>query len=134
MFEFVVHGIPRTNQTKRAVSKIDWKQKVATKAKERMMEQQPTYVYDGCSATIIYYYLGSTELDVDGISKLILDSLKQIVYDDDSVVEQIVVRKTNQIGLQITNPPAVLAEGLLASENLVYVRIDAAPNHAELPK
>ena len=133
MFEFVVHGIPRTIQTKRSSTKNDWKQKVATKAREQTAED-PFYVNDGCSATIVYYYMGSTELDVDGISKLILDSLEQIVYEDDKIVEQVILRKTNQIGLQIINPPAVLAEGLLSNESLVYIRIDAAPNHAELPK
>lgn len=131
MFEFVVLGIPRTLQTKRSATKAEWKQKVATKARERLVEDQ-FYVNDGCSAIIVYYYVGSTELDVDGISKLILDSLENITYDDDKIVEQVIVRKTNQIGLEISNPPPVLAEALLTNENLVYVRIDAAPNHAEM--
>jgi crossover junction endodeoxyribonuclease RusA len=132
MFEFVVHGIPRTIQTKRSATKTEWKQKVATKARERLVEA-PFYINDGCSAVIVYYYVGSTELDVDGISKLILDSLENIAYDDDKIVEQVIVRKTNQIGLEISNPPPLLAEALLANENLVYVRIDAEPNHAEMP-
>ena len=131
MFEFVVLGIPRTLQTKRSATKAEWKQKVATKARERLVEDQ-FYVNDGCSAIIVYYYVGSTELDVDGISKLILDSLENITYDDDKIVEQVIVRKTNQIGLEISNPPPLLAEALLTNENLVYVRIDAAPNHAEM--
>jgi crossover junction endodeoxyribonuclease RusA len=132
MFEFVVPGIPRTIQTKRATSRDEWKQKVASQASEKLAIGT-SYIQESCSATIIYFYRGSTELDVDGIAKLILDGLKQIVYDDDKIVEQILVRKTNQIGLQLSNPPPVLADALLANDNLVYVRIDNAPNHMELP-
>jgi crossover junction endodeoxyribonuclease RusA len=133
MFEFIVPGIPRTAQTKKAASREAWKKLVAHQATAGLSREN-SYVSDSCSATIVYFYVGSTELDVDGIAKLILDGINEIVYEDDRIVEQVLVRKSDQNGLKLTNPPAILAEALLASQNLVYVRIDAGPNHSELPK
>jgi crossover junction endodeoxyribonuclease RusA len=132
-FEFIVPGIPRTAQTKRASSREAWKKLVASQAIACLSDENG-YVSESCSATIVYFYVGSTELDVDGIAKLILDGINEIIYEDDRFVEQVLVRKTDQIGLQLTNPPSILAEALLSGQNLVYVRIDSGPNHSELPK
>ena len=133
MFEFVILGIPRTVQTKKSSSREQWKQKVAACAIEAMTEN--TMFFDeACSAVVIYYFIESTELDVDGIAKLILDGLKDIVFADDKIVDQVLVRKSNQTGLKLSNPTPVLAEALGADSNLVYVRIDYGANHSELPK
>lgn len=132
MFEFVVPGIPRTIQTKRATSREDWKNKVSKAAGDASAEHA-RYFVGSCSAAIIYFYSESTELDVDGIAKLILDSLKQVVFDDDSIVEQVLTRKTDQVGLALTNPPTILADALGTFPNLVYVSIQEGPNHSELP-
>jgi crossover junction endodeoxyribonuclease RusA len=132
MFEFVIPGIPRTSQTKRATTRDEWKQKVANAA-INSLAGQIHYFNEDCSATVIYFYTESTELDVDGIAKLILDSLKKILFDDDNIVAQVLTRKSDQVGLALTNPPAVLADALGTFPNLVYVSIHKGPNHSELP-
>jgi crossover junction endodeoxyribonuclease RusA len=132
MFEFVIPGIPRTSQTKRATTREEWRQKVANAATNSLAGHM--HYFDGdCSVIVIYFYTESTELDVDGIAKLILDSLKQILFDDDNIVAQVLTRKSDQVGLALTNPPAVLADALGTFQNLVYVRIHEGPNHSELP-
>ena len=133
MFEFVVAGIPRTVQTKKASSRENWKNRVADEALAAL-EIQRHYFSSSCSATVIYFYSESTELDVDGIAKLILDGLKQIVFDDDDIVDQVTTRKSDQVGLALTNPPPVLAAALGTFPNLVYVKIENGPNHSELPR
>jgi crossover junction endodeoxyribonuclease RusA len=132
MFEFVIPGIPRTIQTKRAATREEWKRKVAQAATEALAGQG-FYLHASCSATVIYFYSATTELDVDGIAKLILDSLQRIIFDDDSIVEQVLTRKSDQVGLALSNPPVVLADALGRLPNLVYVKINRGPNHSELP-
>jgi len=85
------------------------------------------------SAQIIHFYSEATNIDVDGIGKLILDALKSAIIEDDSIVSQVLLRKTNQVGLTFTNPPLVLAETLGSADSFVYVRIKDAPNHEEMP-
>jgi Holliday junction resolvase RusA-like endonuclease len=132
MVEFVTLGIPRTSQTKRANSRQLWKDAVANAAREAVGSNfEPIEV--PFSATIIYFYTESTELDVDGIGKLLLDSIKDIVVVDDRYAEQVLLRKTNQLGLAVVNPPEVLSDVLNEHENFVYVKIDGPPKHSEMP-
>jgi hypothetical protein len=86
------------------------------------------------SAVIIYYYHESTNIDVDGIGKLILDALKGTVIEDDGLISQVVLRKTNLEGLVISNPPPVLLDALEAYPSFVYVYLSDAPDHRELPR
>jgi Endodeoxyribonuclease RusA len=132
MIDFVVIGIPRTPQTKRAGSKQRWKEAVALAA--RAAVGTPFEILERpFSATIVYFYTESTELDVDGIGKLLLDSIKDIVIVDDNFAEQVLLRKTDQLGLNLVNPPKTLLNVLNEHQNFVYVRIDGPPNHSEVP-
>jgi crossover junction endodeoxyribonuclease RusA len=132
MFEFVIPGIPRTAQTKRATTRDEWKSTVSNAARNAIGDKF-VFFDRGCSAVIVYFYSNSTELDVDGIAKLILDALKEVLYDDDKNVEQVLLRKSDQVGLVINNPTEVLAGALGTFENLVYVKFDEAPKHSEVP-
>jgi crossover junction endodeoxyribonuclease RusA len=129
--EFVVTGTPRTPQTKKAASKQKWRDTVAEAAKGVKLSDIIDHEF---SATILYFYTGSTELDVDGVGKLILDSVRGVLIEDDGLATQVVLRKTNQVGLQLTNPPPVLVDILGNEPSFVYVGIDGPPNHQEMPK
>jgi Holliday junction resolvase RusA-like endonuclease len=131
--EFIVVGVPRTPQTKKTASKKKWKDLTAAAAKEAAGSSF-TPISSQFSVNIIYYYRETTELDVDGIGKLLLDSLIDIIIDDDRLAEQVLLRKTNQVGLNITNPPPILAKMLNEQENFVYVKIFDPPDHTEMPQ
>lgn len=72
-------------------------------------------------------------MDIDNILKPIQDALIGLIYDDDSVITDSLLRKT-----PLTNPvnasgmSLVLAQGYSLGKPFVYVRIDDAPDHAEL--
>ena len=132
-FEFVVLGVPRTGQTKSKKSRSDWKQRV----KEAALAAWPKGrrpISTELGALIVHFYTETTDIDVDGIGKLILDALREVVIEDDNIVSQILLRKTNQIGLSFSNPPLILAETLGSVDSFVYVRLGDAPRHEELFK
>jgi Holliday junction resolvase RusA-like endonuclease len=133
MKDFVIAGIPRTPQTKNSKRKSAWKAKVAEAAR-KVKDKDDLLIALPFSAAIIYFYTENTELDVDGIGKLVLDSIKGILIEDDRFAEQVLLRKTNQDGLELVNPPLVLAEMLGAESSFVYVKLGMAPNHQELPQ
>ena len=132
MIEFVVAGIPRSAQTKSPKSRSDWKAKVEAAARARGLQSE---IIGGksFSATIVYFYADETELDVDSIGKLLLDSLVGFLYDDDSQAEQVLLRKTSTTGIVINNPPPILVEALGKHLNFVFVRFNEGPDHKELP-
>jgi hypothetical protein len=133
MVEFVVIGIPRTPQTKKVASKQLWKDTVADSARAAIGSDFAV-IERPFAATIIFFYTETTELDVDGIGKLLLDSIKDIIILDDKFAEQVLLRKTDQQGLNLVNPPQILLNVLNEYQNFVYVRIDGPPNHSEVPK
>ena len=86
------------------------------------------------SATIIYFFEDETDLDVDNIAKPILDALNDFIYEDDSQVSQVTVRKTRLgRGLEIDVPSPALAKALDTGGDFVYVKVGDAPNHREVP-
>jgi Holliday junction resolvase RusA-like endonuclease len=132
MTDFVVVGIPRTPQTKKSKSRDDWKSQVAAAARLAAGEKFVP-ITEALSATVVYFHRDETELDVDGIGKLLLDSLEGIFFNDDCQIEQVLLRKTQQIGLTLTNPPPVLAAHIGSEDNFVYVRLGPKPDHQEIP-
>lgn len=133
-FDFVVVGIPRSPQTKSSRSPSDWKQKITQAARARWPADRPPFTANA-KVTIIYFYEIATSIDVDAIAKYVLDGLEGVAYDDDSIVSDLTLRKSNQLGdWGVANPPAVLADALGQYEQFVYVRVTAAPDHRDLPE
>lgn len=130
--EFVVPGVPRTIQTKKSRTRNEWKERVREAARKGWPDGRPPLTRE-LSATVIHFYTRHTELDVDGIGKLILDALIGTAIEDDGLISQVLTRKSNQIGLLVSNPPLILADTLGSIEDFVYVRLSDAPNHQELP-
>ncbi len=132
LVDFVVPGIPRTSQTKKPKSRRDWRAKVSLAATQAWSPTSPPLKRE-LSAVIIHYYTGGTDIDVDGIGKLVLDALKGAIIEDDGVFSQVLLRKSNQVGLEMSNPPPLLAETLGAHDSFLYVCLGEAPNHREIP-
>jgi Holliday junction resolvase RusA-like endonuclease len=132
LFEFVVPGIPRTAQTKKSESRKKWREKVTSAAGKLWPQTRPPLTSE-LSAIIVYYYTEQSDLDVDGIGKLVLDALVGTIVEDDAVFTQVLLRKSNQVGLKVSNPTSLLAESLGTYESFVYIVLDNAPNHEDLP-
>jgi len=130
-FEFVIPGIPVSQQTRRRARLNRYKQEVRAHATKRLP--------NGCNPvsipvkiTVVYYY-ENVPLDTDNFIKPVQDALIGVVYADDSQVWDIGLRKTNLAGsFRVKGMSAVLAEGFCSGKEFLYVRVEAAPDHGNL--
>ena len=128
-FMFIVEGIPKSAQSKSGSAK--WRAKVAAAAEERWAGG--LLALSHLSVVIVYYFKDSS-LDVDNMVKPILDALKNVIYEDDSIVDQVVARKTGLIsGFQIADATPDLIAAIDNDADFVYVRIGEGPDHGTLP-
>jgi endodeoxyribonuclease RusA len=77
--------------------------------------------------TIAFFY-GATLVDVDNIVKLILDSIKGLIYKDDSQVTDLISRRRSLAGpyrIEIDSPP--LTEALDRRQEFLYIRVTNPP-------
>ncbi len=129
-FDFFIFGKPRTPQRK---SRKTWQTSVRYAARAHWPADQSMLLGE-LSAGIVYFFAENTALDVDNIIKPILDSLKELVYEDDSTIFQVTSRKTPLLRrTMLNNAPALLVEALAEDRELVFVRITQGLNHEELP-
>ena len=129
--EFTVPGIPRSP---RAKSASNWQTSVADSAR-RMLPIDWVILATPVSIVIIYFHRGEASgIDVDNMSKPILDAIEGIVILDDQLVEQLTSRRTQLYdGLVIQDVPPVLAEALDNERDFVLIRVEDAPIHGVLP-
>jgi hypothetical protein len=130
-FELVVGGIPKAPTAK---SKPRWQEKIR-KAAEEGVPPEWKLLAEEVSAVIIYFHRhAASGVDVDNMSKPILDALEGIVIEDDGFVVQLTARRTKLAGdLEIRNVSPELARGLDSFEDFVFVRISDPPDHGEIP-
>jgi crossover junction endodeoxyribonuclease RusA len=134
LFEFIVVGVPRTAQTKNKRTRREWKDRVRDSALARGIVRAPI-PSDQVSVVIVYFYRIETDLDVDGIGKLIVDALKGVAFVDDDVVSQVLLRKTDQDSIgELNEPPDVVTPVFGVEPDFVYVAIRDGPDHRSLPK
>ena len=125
-FEFVIDGPPVSQQARRRSRVKEWTKQVHNVAETRWDTASP-FVGE-VMVTITYLYEGAS-LDVDNISKPILDALKGLVYSDDAQVSDLLCRKRDLNGdLRIQNPSSVLMETLRHSEQFLHITVDNARN------
>jgi hypothetical protein len=79
--------------------------------------------------TIMYFYdREAREIDVDNIPKPILDSIKGLVYQDDSQITDLVCRKRElNEHLRPANLSGVLREAIVQNQSFVYVLVEQSP-------
>lgn len=131
-FDFCVSGIPLSAQAS-SHSRSRWQQRVRD-AVEAELDETASLVSDEVSVVIIYLFEDETALDVDNIAKPILDALNELVYEDDSQVAQLTIRKTRlSYGSEIDVPSLAMAEALDSGGDFVFVEVSDGPNHREMP-
>ena len=133
--ELIIEGIPASLQSS-ALSRARWKERVQRAAREAILEEDE--IFDECRVILVFFYFGSTDLDVDNIIKPVSDALCAIAFGDDKLVSEWVSCKTDLERTEIRDPPpvaAVLEDWLAAKQPFVYVCVmGEGPNHAELPQ
>jgi len=83
---------------------------------------------------VIYFYRDQTNIDIDNIAKPILDALNGLLIEDDVLVSQLVLRKTDQNLIDpIRDPSPALAGAVGEFDNFVYVSLGEPPDHSEVP-
>ena len=134
LFDFAITDVPRTIQTKRAKTRAGWKESVRTALAVRL-QANPFAPCGPCSVNIVYFYRELSEIDVDNIAKLIIDSMVGPALIDDSLVEQVIARKTDQTQTAGIQDMADVMRPLFGSvPDFVYVAIRDRPDHGRLPE
>ena len=134
--EFIVVGAPRSANAN-ARSRRRWRERVSRAAREGLQgENGPTD--QEVAVLIIYFHQSETTLDVDNITKSLLDGLMGVVFRDDRQVSDLRVRKSRlSTGLVLTGASLYLLDAIeqmsQAGSDFVYVRVDPAPDHSRIP-
>jgi crossover junction endodeoxyribonuclease RusA len=130
-FELTIEGPPVSQQTRRRERLHSWRATVRTVA-EGLWPAGSAPLDQELSLMIAYFYEGAPA-DVDNIVKPILDSLKKLVYRDDSQITDLVSRRrplSGPFSIEVISP--VLAEALNRGREFLYVRIAEPPEEGGL--
>ncbi len=131
--EFAVPGPPISNQSQGTPALAVWRAAVKTEAKSRWKIPPLT---SRLKVVIINFHTGDKpSLDVDNMSKPILDELQDVVYDDDRQI-----RQAELTHVRIDTPfvfvgvSKVLTDAIQVGNQFVYVRIEDPVDPFPLPK
>ena len=134
--EFVVQGPPVSNQQSTAQGRANLAAWGATvRGAAQGLWANPTLTGE-LKAVIINFYAGNEpSVDVDNMSKPILDAMQRIVYNNDRQVRQAEISHL-KIGaaFSIVGVSKILVSALQAGSQFVYVRIEDPVDPFPLPK
>jgi crossover junction endodeoxyribonuclease RusA len=130
-FEFLIRSRPVSQQARRSRRKDAWKDFVRREAERSW---GPVHVpADGPMCVTLIYLYDEVALDVDNIIKPIQDALVGLVFPDDSLVTDVIIRRRELRGtFDLTRVSSVLVEGFEYGNEFVYVWIGDAPPQEQL--
>lgn len=131
--EFTVEGPPVSHQTKdRAILQV-W-QRTIRQAAARVWTGPP--MTGSAKFTVMNFYEAARpQLDDDNMAKPIRDALNGIVYNDDGQITHAEHSQTSiDAYFQIRGTSLVILEAFHRGKEFVYIRIEDAPTHTQLPK
>ncbi len=128
-FEVVIDGAPVSQQARRRARLRDWISKVENEAKNNWPEDELPVV-DSIMVKITYFYEEdvSPKIDVDNISKPILDALKGVVFADDSQVTDLLCRKRRSKNIRVESSSDILLEQLDQKNEFLFIVVQDAPD------
>ncbi len=134
--EFVILGPPISNQQSTTHGKTNlaaWKAAIAGAA--TLNWSNPTLTTE-LKAVIINVYAGNEpSVDVDNLSKPILDAMQKIVFDNDrQIVQPEITHAKIGAAYQVMGVRPIIVTALQAGNQFVYVRIEDPVNPFPLPK
>jgi crossover junction endodeoxyribonuclease RusA len=128
-FEMIVDGPPVSQQTRNRSRLREW-QKVVRQAAEKWWPPGAPPASGDVEVKVTYFY-ESASPDVDNIVKPIQDALKELVFEDDDQVVNVLCRKRKIDGnFRIRHVSRVLAEGFINGKEFLYVLV-ARPSDME---
>jgi hypothetical protein len=130
--EFVVLGPPISNQSP-GPNLDNWRATVEAEAKKQWTKPILT---GALKAILINFHLGNKpSVDVDNMSKPILDVLQGIVYDDDRQIRQAEISHVRiDAPFVFVGASRILVAAVQAGSQFVYVRIEDPIAPFPLPK
>jgi crossover junction endodeoxyribonuclease RusA len=130
--EFVIIGVPISNQSP-GPNLQNWRAAVVAAARSGW--SLPILAVN-LKAVIINFYLGNRpSLDVDNMSKPILDAMEGVVYDNDRQITQAEITHVS-IGsaFVFVGASKIIVASVQAGNQFVYVRIDDPVDPFPLPR
>ena len=122
LFEFLIERRPLSLQAKNRENLQQWKIFVTNEAAKSWHLPLISEKYLHIS---IVYLCDDSPPDVDNIVKPILDALVGLIYKDDELVADVEShRRYLSDGIDATNLPSLLQQGVLKGEECVYVKIE----------
>lgn len=122
--EFGIDGPSVSQQARRRSRVREWTQQVREVAEHHCIGSSPVSVALTVSIT---YVFDAVDLDIDNISKPILDAMKGLVYVDDSQIMDLICRKRHHLrAYRVENPSELFDSYLQSSTEFIVVRVDPA--------
>lgn len=132
VFEFVIAGPPISQQTNNRILLQAWKEQVRREAAKRW-PRGVAPVTTPTMLTVVYFQDSPPMLiDNDNFAKPIADALNGLVYVDDRYVTDTKIRRTQRAG-KVRIRSLVLASGFIFNRPFLYVKVEDAPDHREMP-
>jgi Holliday junction resolvase RusA-like endonuclease len=130
--EFVVLGPPISNQSP-GVNLDNWRATVEAEVKKQWNK---AVLGGNLKVIIINFHLGDKpSVDVDNMSKPILDVMQDIVYDDDRQIRQAEISHVRiDAPFVVVGVSKILVAAVQAGNQFVYVRIEDPVDPFPLPK
>ena len=130
--EFFVHGPPVSNQSP-GRNLTNWRATVELEARSKWNHSR---LRDQLKAVIINFHDGEKpSVDVDNMSKPILDVMESIVYENDRQIRQLEISHVRiDAPFVIVGVSPILVSAIQAGNPFVYVRIDDPVDPFLLPK
>ena len=130
LIEFVVIGVPVSQQTHNRALLQEWKQTVRAEA-AKVWSSSP--VDTNVRFVVTHFYTRRQPLDDDNMLKPLRDALIGLVYNDDDQITDSATRQSdlNQAFKQ-DGASDILIEALAQGVGFVHIRVEDAPDHREL--
>jgi len=130
--EFVLLGPPVSNQSP-GPNLAAWRARVAGESRMRWPNPPLT---GNLKAVVINFYAGNKpSVDVDNMSKAVLDEMQGIVYvDDRQVVQAEITHVKIGAAFSIVGVRPIIVSSIHAGNEFLYVRIDDEQTPFPLPK
>jgi Holliday junction resolvase RusA-like endonuclease len=131
--EYVVVGIPISNQSTGSPALLAWRTAVEAEANKNWKNPP---LAGKLKAVIINFHTGDKpSVDVDNMSKPILDVMEKIVYDNDRQIRQAeIVHVRIDAPFVIVGASKIIVAAMQAGNEFVYVRIEDPVDPFPLPK
>ncbi len=130
-FEFLIRSRPVSQQTRRQTRLREWKDFVRREA-ERSWTPRHAPADGPVCVTLIYLY-DEAALDVDNIIKPIQDALVGLIFLDDAMVTDVIIRRRHLRGtFDLTQVSPMLVEGFEYGDEFIYVWVGDAPPQEQL--